>query len=69
MKYLYTLPEGFKTQEKLKIFNNFTMVTFVRHPFVRLVPTFKEKIMDKNFKDLRKMVEYNEKKPYEVIII
>ena len=69
MQYLYTLPEGFTTQEKLEIFNNFTMVTFVRHPFVRLVSTFKDKIMDGNFKDWRKIVKYNEKKPYEVIII
>ena len=44
------------------------MVTYGRHPFIRLVSTYKDKVIDHiDFKHWRKLVNYDPTHPYEVI--
>ena len=40
----FTLPENMEEEWKTDIINYYTSVTFVRHPFVRLVSAFKDKV-------------------------
>ena len=42
------------------------MVTFGRHPFVRLVSTYKDKVIDGLHPSYRKMMNYDENQPYSV---
>ena len=42
------------------------MVTFGRHPFVRLVSTYKDKVIDGLNPSYRKMMNYDENHPYSV---
>ena len=42
------------------------MVTFGRHPFVRLVSTYKDKVIDGLHPSYRKMMNYDENHPYSV---
>ena len=43
------------------------MVTYGRHPFIRLVSTYKDKVIDHiEFKNWRKFVNYDPTHPYEV---
>ena len=42
------------------------MVTFGRHPFVRLVSTYKDKLIDGNTHEWRKMMNYEKNHPYSV---
>ena len=44
-KRYFRLPEPMKIEDKIKILNNAMSVTFVRHPFERLVSTFKDRII------------------------
>ena len=69
MKNLYRFPHLLKKDEKMEFMQNFTTVTFARHPFVRLVSTFKDKIIDHDYNNWRSMVKYDENKPYKVYII
>ena len=43
------------------------MVTYGRHPFIRLVSTYKDKVIDHiDFKHWRNFVNYDPTHPYEV---
>ena len=66
MKILYRLPELLTRDEKIEFLKNFTTATFARHPFIRLVSTFKDKIIDHDYSNWRSMVNYKEGKPYKV---
>ena len=50
-----------------KAFKNFKSFTFVRHPFMRVVSTYKDKIIDwTNYRDWRKFVGFDKNQPYLV---
>ena len=66
MKLYFSLPENFNEMEKMSFYESYTLVTFVRHPFVRLVSAYKDKIIDQSHKNWRKLVKYQESKPYQV---
>ena len=66
MKILYRLPELLTRDEKIEFLKNFTTATFARHPFIRLVSTFKDKIIDHDYSNWRSMVNYKEGKSYKV---
>lgn len=59
------LPLGLSSSDKLQFLNDFTLVTFVRHPWVRLVSTFKDKIIDRKYKNWRELVDYKVDQPYQ----
>ena len=56
----------FTMSEKSTIIDNFTSSAFVRHPFVRLVSGFIDKIVDNDYKNWRKLVMYSEKDKFKV---
>ena len=58
---IFRLPKSLTTPEKITIVNDFTSSAFVRHPFVRLVSAFIDKIVDNNYKNWRKLVNYNKR--------
>ena len=60
----FRLSNSFTLSEKRIIVNNFTSSAFVRHPFVRLVSAFIDKVVDDNYKNWRKLVKY--KKKYKI---
>jgi hypothetical protein len=43
-------------QDKLTLLDSMTTVTFVRHPFVRLVSAFQDKVVDSNHRNWRRKV-------------
>ena len=53
------MPKTLTTPEKITIVNNFTSSAFVRHPFVRVVSAFIDKIVDENYRNWRNLVNYN----------
>ena len=53
-------------EEKIKMINDYNSVTFVRHPFVRLVSTFKDKVIDHPYKHWRFSLGYKANKIHEV---
>ena len=58
---IFRLPKSLSTLEKITIVNNFTSNAFVRHPFVRLVSAFIDKIVDNDYKNWRELVNYHKK--------
>ena len=51
---------------ELKYFKKFT---FVRHPFTRIVSTYKDKIIDwTNYRDWRRFIGFDKKQPYKVCL-
>ena len=58
---IFSLPQSLTTPEKITIVNDFTSSAFVRHPFVRLVSAFIDKIVDNSYKNWRKVVNYNKR--------
>ena len=59
VKDIFRLPKSLKTAEKITIVNDFTSSAFVRHPFVRVVSAFIDKIVDENYRNWRNLVNYN----------
>ena len=53
----------------MQIVRYFDTFAFVRHPFVRLVSTFKDKILDKNYRHWRELVHFDESDPLQVKFI
>ena len=47
--------------EKITVVNDFTSSAFVRHPFVRVLSAFIDKIVDNDYKNWRKLVNYHKK--------
>ena len=62
----FTLPENMEEEWKTDIINYYTSVTFVRHPFVRLVSAFKDKIIDNDYHRWRFVVDYEKEQVQEV---
>ena len=53
MKKMYNLPHSLAYNEKMALLNDSMKVTFVRHPFVRLVSAYQDKIVDHPYKNWR----------------
>ena len=51
MKKMYNLPHSLTFNEKMALLNDSMKVTFVRHPFVRLVSAYQDKIVDHPYKN------------------
>ena len=62
----FRLSDKFTLSEKRIIVNNFTSSAFVRHPFVRLVSAFIDKVVDNDYKNWRKLVMYSKEKKFKV---
>ena len=45
--------------DKLTILKNVFSFTFVRHPFVRLVSTYQDKVIDNNYRHWREIIPKN----------
>ena len=65
MKALYHLPLEFPMIEKYAFIQNFKSFVFVRHPFIRLVSTFRDKIIQHQYKNFRTRVHYKNDAPIE----
>ena len=63
---IFSLPQSLTTPEKITIVNDFTSSAFVRHPFVRVVSAFIDKIVDNDYKNWRKLVNYNKRNKSKV---
>ena len=58
IRSFYHLPEILTQREKKLFLNESMKITFVRHPFVRLVSTFQDKVLDHNHRNWReKLIE------------
>ena len=66
LRKYFTLPVNMEEKWKTDIINYYTSVTFVRHPFVRLVSAFKDKIIDNNYHYWRFVVDYKKEQVQEV---
>ena len=55
------MPKTLTMPEKITVVNDFTSSAFVRHPFVRVVSAFIDKIVDNDYKNWRELVNYHKK--------
>ena len=62
----YLLPKFLSDKEKREYLKSYKMVTFGRHPFVRLVSTYKDKLIDGLDHSYRKMMNYDDTHPFSV---
>ena len=46
MRWFFNFPKELTFKEKMLFLNQSLKITFVRHPFVRLVSTFQDKLID-----------------------
>ena len=69
MRALYLLSKSLKFDERMQIVRYFDTFAFVRHPFVRLVSTFKDKILDKNYRHWRELVHFDKSNPLKVKVV
>ena len=68
MRALYLLSKTIRYAERMQIVRYFDTFAFVRHPFIRLVSTFKDKIVDKNYRHWRELVNFDKQDPLKVNI-
>ena len=69
VRNFYLLPKFLSNEEKGDYLKSYTMVTFGRHPFVRLVSTYKDMFIDQKNHRWKQLMTYDEKHPYSVIFI
>ena len=60
------MPKTLTMSEKITIVNDFTSSAFVRHPFVRVVSAFIDKIVDNDYRNWRELVAYQKKYKFKV---
>ena len=53
MRRFYLLPQELPYEEKMLLLNHSLKITFVRHPFVRLVSTYQDKVLENNYNNWR----------------
>ena len=53
MRKFYLLPKKLTYEEKMLLLNHSLKITFVRHPFVRLVSTYQDKVLENNYMNWR----------------
>ena len=56
MREFFNLPESFTYKLKVLFLNDSLRITFVRHPFVRLVSTYQDKVVDHDYKNWREKI-------------
>ena len=66
MRYFFNFPKELTVEEKMLFLNQSLKITFVRHPFVRLVSTFQDKVIDTNYQNWR--LALLKKPSYEEVI-
>ena len=54
MRKFFNLPMGLTTEEKAQIVTGAFKFIFVRNPFVRLVSTFRDKVIKLNYRNWQK---------------
>ena len=60
------MPKSLTMPEKIAIVNDFTSSAFVRHPFVRVVSAFIDKIIDNDYRNWRELVNYHKEHKIKV---
>lgn len=64
MTIMYKIPEEFTRPEKLQLLNSAFKVSFVRHPFVRLVSSYQDKAIHMNYSGWRQQcLKFTSKTP------
>ena len=58
------MPKSLTTAEKISIVNDFTSSVFVRHPFVRVVSAYIDKVVDNDYGNWRELINYH--KQYKI---
>ena len=66
VRAFYLLPSALSIEDKRDYLTSFTMVSFVRHPFIRLVSTYKDKLIVSGWKHWRSLMNYDDNNPYGV---
>jgi len=69
VRKLYLLPNFLSDKEKREYLNSYKMVTYGRHPFVRLVSTYKDKVIDHEIGlglRWKIMMKFDKNHPYSV---
>ena len=56
MRYFFNLPKELLYEEKMLFLNQSLKITFVRHPFLRLVSTFQDNVIQSNYDNWRSEV-------------
>ena len=56
MRKFFNLPESLTYVQKLLFLNDSLRITFVRHPFVRLVSTYQDKVVDHDYSKWREKI-------------
>ena len=56
MRLFHLLPQELTYKEKLLLLNNSLKITFVRHPFVRLVSSYQDKVVEHNHNNWRQKI-------------
>lgn len=64
VRKFYLLPKTLDIEDKRDFLKNYTMVSFVRHPFIRLVSTYKDKLIESGWKHWRSLMNYDDDNPY-----
>ena len=56
MRLFYLIPQELTYNEKILLFNHSLKITFVRHPFVRLVSSYQDKVLEHDHKSWRSKI-------------
>ena len=59
MRKFFTLPNSLTYEQKLLFLNDSLRITFVRHPFVRLVSCYQDKVVDDDYFSWREKIFEN----------
>merc|ERR1712223_918070 len=67
IRKFYLLPNFLSDKEKREYLKSFRLVIFGRHPFIRLVSTYKDKLIDHDDHPWKKLMKYDKNHPFSVI--
>ena len=68
MGYFFKFPRELVKTERMAFLNQSFKITFVRHPFVRLVSTFQDKLIGRaSFQFKNSSLEGNHLKPADIV--
>ena len=66
IRKFYLLPKDIPLEDKIEYLKSYTTVTFVRHPFIRLVSSYKDKIINMHNHPWRKLFNVSDSNPFGV---
>ena len=66
VRKFFLLPKDLPLEDKIEYLKSYTTVTFVRHPFIRLVSSYKDKVITALNHPWRKLFNVSESNPYDV---